>query len=158
MRELSELNINEGGNAVSRPAPSDDIVNSFQTHFRLKIPDDHLKLLCHSNGGHPELDTIEIIDKSGIVLSWAVSQFYHLDEDKSTDESLWYVTKVWRNILGKDALPFAEDGGGNQFYLDLKGTPASVKICIHDENYFIVDLAPSFSAFIDALSIDPEGI
>jgi hypothetical protein len=60
--------------------------------------------------------------------------------------------------LGKDALPFAEDGCGNQFFLDLKMIPAPVKICIHDANFLIVDLALSFSAFIDALSIDTEAI
>jgi hypothetical protein len=78
--------------------------------------------------------------------------------DKSSTTSLWNATKVWRSILGKEAFPFAEDGGGNQFFLDLKTTPDSVKVCIHDENFLIVDLAPSFSAFIDALSLDAETI
>lgn len=60
--------------------------------------------------------------------------------------------------LGKDALPFAVDGGGNQFFLDLKSSPQAVKVCVHDDNFSVVNLAPSFEAFIDGLAVDPEMI
>jgi hypothetical protein len=40
-------------------------------------------------------------------------------------------------------LPFAEDGEGNQFRLDMRASPAAVKVCVHDENFAILDIAPS---------------
>ena len=55
-------------------------------------------------------------------------------------------------------LPFAADGGGSPFVLDLTVSPAAVKACVHDENFLIVDLAPTFEAFIDGLHIDPDMI
>jgi hypothetical protein len=50
------------------------------------------------------------------------------------------------------------DGGGNQFFLDLTTSPPAVKVCVHDENFSIVDIAPSFESFIDGLSLDPDMI
>jgi len=64
----------------------------------------------------------------------------------------------WSQILGKGTIPFASDAGGNQYFLDLKTSPASVKMCLHDENFAVVELALSFEDFIDRLSIDPEMI
>jgi hypothetical protein len=71
---------------------------------------------------------------------------------------LWNATEEWRSILGNDAVPFAEDGVGNQFFFDLKKSPAPIKVCVHDEHFSIVDVAPSFDAFVDGLSADPDMI
>jgi len=155
VRNLSELNINEGGRPVSRPAPTNNAISAFQAHFGLALPVEHLRLLRYSNGGHPELDSIEPVSRPGSA-RWAVNRFYHLDEDRTSAESLWAATEQWRTRLGKDALPFAADGGGNQFFFDLKVSPPAVKVCIHDEGFAIVDIAPSLAVFIDALSIDPD--
>jgi len=151
VRDLSELNINEGGRRVARPAPTAAIITAFQTLFGITLPEGYLKLLRHSNGGHPELDSI----KPGM---WAVDRFYHLDDDRTSTESLWFVMEHWRPILGPEVLPFATDGCGNQFVLDLNTSPPRVRVCVHDENFSMVDLASSFEAFIDALGIDPEAI
>jgi hypothetical protein len=156
MRDLSQLNINERGKRVQRLPPSDEIINSFQSRLSAKLPENYVKLLRHSNGGHPELDSIEPVDRPGT--RWAVNRFYFLDEDKTSVGSLWSAVEKWRKILGEHALPFAADGGGNQFFLDLNMTPPSVKICIHDQNFAIVDLAPSFDEFVDRLSVDPDMI
>lgn len=156
MRDLSELNINEGGKPVQRPAPTRKAIEAFQTHFGITLPEEYLHLLRHSNGGHPELDSVEPIGRPGAA-RWSVNRFYHLDDnDKVSTTSLWVVAERWCSMLGKDALPFAADGGGNQFFLDLKTSPAAVKVCIHDEGFSIVDIAPSLELFIDSLSVDPD--
>jgi hypothetical protein len=156
MRNLSELKINDGGKPVRRRAPTNDDVEAFQARFRVTLPDEYLFLLRHSNGGHPELDTVFPIGQPENV--WSVNEFYHLDDDKSAPSSLWLAMERWRTILGGNALPFAADGGGNQFFLDLGISPPAVKVCIHDESFLVVDLAPSLDAFIDALYIDPDMI
>lgn len=155
MRSLSELNINEGGKPVVRPAPTKDVIDAFQAHFGFPLPEEYLRLLRYSNGGHPELDSIEPFGRPGAA-RWAVNRFYHLDEDRTSTASLWAAAERWRPELGTDALPFAADGGGNQFFLDFRASPPAVKVCVHDEDFAIVDIAPSLEAFIDALSIDPD--
>ncbi len=157
MRNLSELNINEGGRGVNRPAPSDETVSAFQSHFNLTLPEDYLRLLRYSNGGHPELDSIQPVGRPEAA-RWAVNRFYHLDEDKTSPTSLWVAMERWRAILGKNALPFAADGGGNQFFLDLNASPPAVKVCLHDDNFSKVNVAFSFEAFVDGLSVDPDMI
>lgn len=155
MRELSELNINEGGKPVQRSSPTREVVEAFQSHFGVTLPLEYLRLLRYSNGGHPELDSIEPVGRPGAA-QWAVNRFYHLDTDKTSATSLWAATESWRSILGKEAFPFAEDGGGNQFFLDLKTSPPAVKVCVHDEGFSTIDIAPSLEAFVDALSLDPD--
>jgi SMI1 / KNR4 family (SUKH-1) len=155
MRDLSELNINEGGEPVRRPAPAEGMIQAFQAHFEILLPPDYLILLRHSNGGHPELDTIKPVGRPG-TSEWAVSKFYHLDGDKTSHTSLWAAMAEWRRVLGNTALVFAADGGGNQFFLDLKTSPPVVKVCVHDENFLSLEIAPSLEAFIDGLYLDPD--
>ena len=157
MRNLSELNINEKGKPVGRLAPTNEAIGEFQSHFGVVLPEAYIKLLQHANGGHPEVDSIEPIGRPQAA-KWAVNRFYHLDDDKASTTNLWNVTEKWRSILGKNAIPFAGDGGGNQFFLDLNTQAASVKLCVHDEKFAVVELAPTFEAFIDALFVDPDMI
>jgi hypothetical protein len=156
VRNLSELKINERGKNVDRRPPSDEIIKAFEAQFAIKLPENYQKFLRHSNGGHPELDSIESSGDAGN--KWAVNGFYFLNEDKSSTGSFWAAVEKWRKILGNHALPIAADSGGNQFFLDLIVTPPSVKVCVHDENFSMLSLSPSFEAFIDGLSIDPNMI
>jgi len=153
MRELSELNINEGGRMVARPAPAEALFEDFESKTGLRIPAELRGLLQFANGGHPELDSV-----GGSDGQFAVNAFYHLTPEDHGPESLWYAAQHWMPILGKEAVPFAADAGGNQFFLDLTSKPAAVRLCLHDEAMRIVDIAPSFEAFIDALEIDPDMI
>src|SRR5215210_6636960 len=100
MRNLAKLNINEGGRPVERAAPSDSVIEAFELRFGLKLPDDYLALLRHANGGHPELESVLQLDRSGFT-EWGVNNFYYLDEDKASFESLWRETEWLRQILGK---------------------------------------------------------
>jgi hypothetical protein len=153
MRNLAELNINEGGMAVKRPAPSREDIVEFELAFKVSLPPGLSILLQTSNGGHPEFDTIA--DSDGNV---AVNRFYHLTASDKGTESIWYAMTHWRPILGDRAIPFASTGGGDQFFIDLSDNPPSVKLCRHDEGMRLIQLAPTFEAFIDELSSDPDMI
>ena len=61
--------------------------------------------------------------------------------------------EIYRPLLGDKALPFAADGAGNPFFLDLSENPAPVVIWQHDGECDEVDIADSFSDFIDRLDI-----
>ncbi len=157
MRDLTELNINDGGKRVNRPAPTDAVIVEFQRTFGIVLPTDYLQLLRHSNGGHPELCSL-VPEGRNDDYRCSVNHFHHLSDDRTWSESLWLAMKTWRPLLGDSALPFAEDGGGNPFFLDMSVSPPAVKRCLHDENFAIVPIARSFEAFIDALAIDPDMI
>jgi hypothetical protein len=157
VRNLSELNINERGKPVGRAAPAQSVIDAIESRFGLKLPADYVALLRYANGGHPEVDSIKPAGRPGAA-RWAVNRFYHLDDDRDSSSSLWAATETWQRILGKHALQFASDGGGNPFFLDLTKTPPSVKVCVHDEGFRAVDLAPSFEAFIDGLEVDPDAL
>lgn len=153
MRDLRELNINEGGRQVRRPVPTDALFARFESQTGCVMPVGLRQLLEHSNGGHPELDSPE-----GALGQFSINRFFHLTTDDYGSESLWYAVKHWQPILGRESLPFANDGGGNQFFLDLASKPPSVKLCLHDELMKIVEIAPTFEDFINSLSIDPDMI
>jgi hypothetical protein len=157
MRDLRELNINEGGRPVTRPPPSDELIGRFERHFQIVLPPAYLDLLRFANGGHPEMDTIAPIGRPG-VSEWAVNHFYHLDHDVESSSNLWGQSARWREILGSSLIPFAADSGGNPFVLDLSFPTSPVRGCLHDESFKIVDLAPSFECFIDALKMNPDYI
>lgn len=153
MRNISDLNINDGGRLPSRPPASSEVINDFESEFEVELPEHYKSLLRSANGGHPELDSID-----GGNGQFAINRFYHLTHEDRSSESLWYATGHWRQILGVKAVPFANDGGGNQFFLDTRDTPASVKLCLHDADMKIVLIADSFEEFIDSLEIDPDMI
>ena len=155
MRNLAELNINEGGKPVMRRMPTEAEFASFEARYQVKFPEDLKQLLRYSNGGHPELSSVKAADPEHD-LGLGVNHFRHLSPDNEGTRSLAYGLEEWRPILGKKALPFASNGGGDEFFLDLSDTPSSVKICLHDERMAIAFVAPSFEAFIDGLYLDPD--
>ena len=157
MRDLAELNINEGGLPVGRAAPTAAAISAFERFSGFRIPSPLLALLMHSNGGHPELDSYNP-SGSEDVNSFGINCFYHLAEDADATYSLWEALRVWRPYLGPNALPFAEDGGGNILFLDMNANPSPVKVCWHDENIRIGDMAPSFEKLIDGLCENPDYI
>jgi len=144
MRDLAELDIRQVDTGTQRPAPSSEAVVAFEHHFGVKIPKDYLKLLRHSNGDWIGANAVP----SGV---WSVGRFFYLDDDRKSLEGLWRHMAVWRRIVGDRYLPFADDGFGNVFMFDLATSPPKVVVCDHEESYAIIDLAPSFEAFVDSL-------
>lgn len=153
IRDLKELNINEGGGGVKRLPPTDADFISFEQKTGLRVPSGLRCLLMFSNGGGPELNTVR--GTSGM---FSLDSFFHLTSDDFGTESMWYAVKHWRPILGGAALPFAQDGGGNQFFLDLAAYPPAVKLCLHDESMRVLNVSSNFEEFINSLELDPDMI
>lgn len=137
-----------------RPAPSDAAIAEFEALIEMPLPVELKRLLAFSNGGHPELDTIE-----GVEGAYAVNHFLHLTaEDKGGSRSMWRAFEEWRPILGSQAIPFAETGGGDPFFLNVADSPPTVKICRHHGDMQVAEVAPTFEAFIDRLALNPDYI
>jgi hypothetical protein len=155
MRNLKELRINEGGNPVSHPEPTDADVRSIERAVGAPLPSEYVALLKHANGGHPEIGSFWVEDR-GRRERWSVNVFYGLGADKGTAGSVWKAVGEWRSVLGDRALPIANDGGGNQIFLSFDQNPPSVKLCVHDERFKILRVANSFDAFLGMLEEDPD--
>ena len=122
----------------------------------MRLPISYLNVLAAANGGHPERGTFLSSDDPNS--SWSIDSFYFLSEDKRSAENLWGLVNTWRPILGDACLPFAADGGGNPFFMDLSQAGFPVSVCIHDERFRILRLAGTFEEFIDALQDHPDFI
>jgi hypothetical protein len=122
MRNLAELNIIDGGEPVQRPPPGVEALRRFREEFGEPLPAELLALLRFANGGHPELCVID-----GPYGTYAVDHFLHLTAGDEGYGSIWWVMRTWRPFLGERALPFANDGGGNPFFLDIAVHPHPVK-------------------------------
>lgn len=157
MRDLHELNVNEGGQAVTRKPPTDAQIANFQSQFGVTFPDEYLVFLRHSNGGHPEQNSFRPKGLAEDVV-WGVNRFYHLDQDQDDLEGLWAATKEWRRVIPGKVVPIGNDGGGNQLLLSFDQEPPGVKLCLHDEGMRLIHVADSFAEFIDMLAEDPDMI
>lgn len=158
MRDLDELNVNEGGRPVTRRPPTATEIAAFESEHGVSLPDAYLRLLRHANGGHPELDSFVPADSDDDTDRWQVNSFYFLDADAEHPESLWRAARAWRAVLGDRRIPVAQDGGGNQIYLDCTTAPAAVRLSVHDAGFSSRLVAPSFEAFLDLLGDDPDMI
>lgn len=158
MRDLDELNVNEGGHPVTRRPPTPDEIAAFESQHGVSLPDTYLQLLRHANGGHPELDSFVPADTDDDEDRWQVNNFYFLDADTEHPESLWRATRAWRAVLGDRRVPVARDGGGNQIYLDFTTAPPAVKLAVHDAGFSSRLVAATFEAFLDRLQDDPDMI
>jgi hypothetical protein len=157
MRDLLELNMNEGGKPVTRLPPTESDIIKFQAEFGIVLPDEYVVFLRHSNGGHPELDAILLEGKEGLPPR-GVDHFYFLNSDQDGPQSLWSGASGWRKLLGPNFVAFAEDAGGNPYLFDLSTNPLAICTCLHDDHLALVRVSSSFGAFIDALELDPDMI
>lgn len=157
MRDLAELNINEGGLPVGRMPPTEKQIHAFETRFGVRLPDDYLTLLRHSNGGHPERNVFCPKGLKGDYLE-SVDHFYHLNDDQHDVEGLWWTTEQWQRVLSNRVISIADNGGGDQIMLVYDNEIPGIKLCIHDEDFRFVHVADSFAEFIDMLSEDPDAI
>lgn len=157
MRDIKQLNLNDGGKPVSRLPPGPDVLSALEIHFNVRLPAEYVEFLNLSNGGHPELDTIQH-DLSGREFGSPVNRFFILDSDIEHPESVWKNSSEWAGILGPKSIVIAGDGGGNVFFIDCNDSPSYVKFCNHEERFSVVDIAPSFSEFVDKLSKNPDYI
>ena len=158
MRDLSELNINEGGSPVTRPRPAPSQIAFVEDLVGAELPSSYIALLMFSNGGCPELDTFYVETVEGSRQPWAIDRFFHVFSDlDSTENVVWSYRHRWSSAR-RAILPIGRDGGGNLICLDLTEPAAGrVVLWVHDvPGYLLLPVADSFEEFIDALTVNPD--
>src|SRR6266516_4875208 len=157
MRDLTELNLNDGGKWLDRPAPTAHQIAVVERLAGAYLPAAYLAFLRFSNGGQPEVDTFTATNGH----EWVVNTFFHIASDAEISDD-------WEDVAGRyhhrwpgahrELVPIANDGGDNLFCLDLseRGRGAVV-VQVHDEPGFPqVRLADSFEEFVDGLALNPD--
>jgi hypothetical protein len=159
MRDLNELNINEGGRPVIRPQPTSQQLAFVENLVGAQLPPSYIAFLMFSNGGCPELDTF-CFENEGSHEEWAVDRFFHIASDMDSTESVvWNYRHRWPGAP-KEILPIGRDGGGNLVCLDLSNpVKEKVVLWIHDTlHHSLLMVANSFEEFIDSLVMNPDYI
>jgi SMI1-KNR4 cell-wall len=147
MRDLSDLQVSKG----RRPVPTREEVRELERQIGAVLPEDYVEFLLQINGGHPLLDTFT--SREG--RTGDLNNFFFLGEPDSTESLNWNLQN--RPASLGSAVPFARDGGGNLFALDLMN--GAVLFWNHDtDGTRISRLADSFSELIDGLQENPDYI
>lgn len=150
---IARLNINVGG----RPTPGfGGDAAAFLELGRLvggDLPPSYIELVRHADGGHPEVGSCypQGVQPGGELFD--LDCFYALANPAV--ENVRDVHARWGGILGSGMLPLGRDGGGNQVYVSLRETPASVWLYRH-ENGQRLKLANSLDTFIESLTPNPD--
>lgn len=157
MRPLNELGMTDKfGDIVSTPSPTPNQFKKVEMEIGFPLPVNYKTFLEFSNGGYSTLNTFR--DKTGF--QWVIDRFFEITENiDNTYHVLFKYQHRWSKAP-KGIVPFAQDGGGNLFCLDLrKEIPAPIVIWVHDTTGNpIREIAVSFEAFIDSLSIYDESL
>lgn len=159
MRDLNELNINEGGKPVTRPQPTSDQISFVESLIGVKLPASYTEFLTFSNGGHPELDTF-YFEIEGLQDEWNVNYFFCISSNPNAYGDVVWNYKRYQTMIPEKVLPIADDGSGNLICLDLaKPKKESVVLWVHDAfEHQLRLVADSFEEFIDSLAKNPNYI
>ncbi|WP_090313481.1 SMI1/KNR4 family protein [Duganella sp. CF517] len=154
MMDVKRININLNG-LPTPPLADSEKIKELEKKIKLKLPRDYRQFLQIHDGGHPEIGSV-IIDQNELTNIFDVDWFYSIANSKI--KSIFEAIEQWKPVLGNEALPFAQDGGGNQFYLNLKSNEETVWLLLHDQNNKTIKIADNFAAFISLLQDNPDFI
>lgn len=156
MRQLEDLKISGSQSPVNK-----ENISWLESKIKYRLPSSYSYFLLKYNGGCPELDTYS--NNKG---EWAINNFFHLHnnlslakDSNSTEDILWNYNHKWKDAK-KSLLPFAKDGGGNLFCLDMEGNEKHPIIFWSHEapNPDGIIIAEDFEGFINNLHINPDYI
>ncbi len=141
MRDLRELGIHFS----SQPATEDDLA-AIERGFGRPLPEDYKEFLRRHNGGSPR---VSVFYPSGSPKElWGVNDFY--TTGRGVGSVLFELAEYG---LAPQYLPIARDAGDSQIVLNYEGDQTRVGLCIYDENWRYLEVAPTFSAFLDLLHL-----
>ena len=171
MRDLHELKLSVYGEPVTTPPPTADQLSLVERLIGAKLPAAYVEFLRFSNGGYPQLRTFYVeVEEKGYRETWSISSFFSITSDdlltEDTEEVPWNYWHRW-DEAPREVLPIACTAFGDLICLDL--TPEGngrVVLWAHEVPEWargtlpaadvLLPVAPSFEAFIDSLTTDPD--
>ena len=159
MRDLAEINLNDGGRPVTRPAPTSAEIAAVEDLIGRRLPSDYLAALAHSNGGHPELDTFPVT-LGGVEQTWSLDTLFHLGPDVDSSDNVIGAYRRRPRDWPPEIVPIGDDGGGDLLALDLTDAGSGrVVLWVHDEpGAALAQVANSVESLIDSTTVNPDYI
>jgi hypothetical protein len=101
-----------------KQAPTEEQIAELEKYWGHALPENYKFILNHFNGGSPEANYFEVIDPcAGIAGEWNIGKFFTLDGNKEFPSNIWWKLKNYAELMGDNALPFADDGIQQIYYL-----------------------------------------
>jgi hypothetical protein len=146
--DIKRLNVNVGGEPSAGFEGNASVFDEVVSYTGKTLPEAYIQFIRTADGGCPEIGSF--FPKGGDPDNeFEINRIYSFSNPDG--ENVRDAIMGWKDVLGSDKFPFAEDGGGNQIYLDLGDSTPSVWIYLHDEDGARVKIADSFEEFIDGL-------
>ena len=132
-----------GDIAEPRPAP-DSAVREAERVLRVRLPGDFLAVAAVHQGATPAPAKFDLPDGS---IS-AVAHLLHFEPGFGNIVTRRFPVEP---VLEKGIIPFAEDVGGDLLCFNYRNTPDNPSVVFWSVDGGSVELAPSFTVFVDAL-------
>jgi hypothetical protein len=168
MRDVQELGLQPDGSRT--PPPTGEQIALVERLVGRSLPADYLALLRSCNGCQPTLDYFTVETAWGLQ-DYQVGAFYALSAATADTDDSGEV--VWRYLNGDPdvppgVLPIGLTPLGDEIYLDLTERGAGRVVLVQHElpawasgdlpanTELLFEVAPSFAAFLDMLTVTPE--
>lgn len=110
MFDFNKIGMNPSDIGMLTDAEIDSQIIELEKHCCHPLPRNYKALLKKYNGGEPDARYFEVIDeKTGVPLQRELYKFYDFDHIKETPETIWWIIENYKDFLGPNTLPFAED-------------------------------------------------
>lgn len=151
----------------AKPAPTPRQIAAIETLLEASLPRAFLAFLQVANGAYFDYTT-DVPDGNGGVEKMGFNTFFSADEGDFCDETLVGEIRAARKHTDMPLriLPFARDGGNSMLYLDLTDEGGGRVLAYVQElpdwtgkrAQGLMELAPSFDAWLDSLYIDRDTV
>lgn len=93
-------------------------IAELEKHCRHTLPENYKIILKNYHGGMPEAKYFHVIDEeTGLLGEMELYNFYLLNNDKSSSTNIWWLIQTYSKYIGNHALPFADDGLQQFYYM-----------------------------------------
>jgi hypothetical protein len=151
----------------AKPAPTAQQIAAIEALLEAPLPPAFLAFLQVANGAYFDY-TCDVPDGNGGVEKMGFNTFFSADEGDFCDETLVGEIRAARKHTDMPVgiLPFARDGGNSMVYLDLTAEGGGRVLAYVQElpdwtgkrAHGLMQLAPSFDAWLDSLYIDRDTV
>jgi len=128
-----------------KPAPTDEQITELEKYWGHALPENFKFILNNFNGGSPTANYFDVIDPlTEIAGEWKIGKFFTLDDKKDFPSNIWWKLKNYSDLMEPNALPFADDGLQQIYYMKWVNNSPQVWFLAYldtdePENYFLMN-------------------
>ena len=117
MFDFSKLKMRPRYPGGYKPAATAAQIDELEKYCGHSLPENYKRVLNDYNGSSPEAEYFDVINEDGVPGEYRLALFYYLDDNKNSRANIWWLIENYRHLMGQNALPFADDGLQQIYYL-----------------------------------------